>query len=45
MVVVIGVGSNSIHMRSMGSFSLISKEAEVFKYVVLCMPSDPRTMG
>ena len=45
MIIMIGVGVNSIHMRSMGGFSLIGKKAEVFKDVVLRMTSHPRTIG
>lgn len=43
MIIMISVGSDSIHMRSMGSLSLIGEEAEIFKYVVLRMASNPGT--
>jgi hypothetical protein len=44
MIIMISVSSDSIHMRSMGGFSLIGKEAEIFKYVVLRMASNPGTI-
>lgn len=44
MIIMISVGSDSIHMRSMGSLSLIGEEAEIFKYVVLRMASNPGTI-
>jgi hypothetical protein len=43
MIIVISVGSDSIHVCSMGGFTLIGKEAEVFKYVVLRVASNPGT--
>jgi hypothetical protein len=43
MIIMISVGSDSVHMRSMGSLSLIGEEAEIFKYVILRMASNPGT--
>jgi hypothetical protein len=44
MIIMISVGSDSVHMRSMGSLSLIGEEAEIFKYVILRMASNPGTI-
>ena len=42
---MVSMSSDAVEMGIMCSFSMFGKLAEIFKYVILCVASNPGTMN